>query len=276
MGRSNALWGALLLACSRDFPPTQSYDAGSASEDAGATLLREAAMSCEAEDLRGGELVVVPAGGVLIGATDLTVDSLPLTWTDFEEFRIDRTEVTIASYRQCVEAGVCITPNIEEKPSCNWSIEGTDDHPVNCIDHARAQTYCAWAGKRLPTEREWEYAARGNEGRRFPWGADEPGANLLNWNELVGTTTAVGSYPVGATPDTGLLDMSGNVWEWTASEWCYSHAANASCDPSRHVARGGSWASIDRRYVRPAWRDSESDGSNRFGIRCACGAGEVR
>ncbi len=233
-------------------------------------------MSCEAEDVRGGELVVVPAGGVSIGATDLTVNSLPLTWTEFEEFRIDRTEVTVANYRQCVEAGVCVTPDVEVMPSCNWSMEGRDDHPVNCIDHTRAHAFCAWAGKRLPTEREWEYAARGSEGRRYPWGAEEPGANLLNWNSLVETTTVVGSYPVGATPDTGLFDMAGNVWEWTASIWCSSHAATAACDPSRYVTRGGSWFSLSSNYVRPAYRDETSDGSNRRGLRCACGAGEVR
>jgi formylglycine-generating enzyme required for sulfatase activity len=228
---------------------------------------------CGVDDPRGGELVTIAAGGLDIGATDLE-NTTPLVWTEFDEFCVDRTEVTLADYRECFEAGACVTPDVGHWTGCNWDLPGREDHPISCIDHARAEAFCAWAGKRLPTEREWEYAARGPEGRLYPWGPESPRPNLANWNNLVGDTTPVGDYPGGATPDTGVFDLAGNVWEWTASEWCDSYAPDAACQPGNYIARGGSFGSTTINWVRSSWRDPMSDGSNRFGVRCAAGAGE--
>ena len=101
-------------------------------------------------------------------------------------------------------------------------------------------------------------------------------AHLANWNNLVGDTTPVNSYPGSATPDTGVVDLAGNVWEWTGSEWCDSYAPNAACQPGNYVARGGSFASSIIHWMRSSWQDPESKGDHRFGFRCAAGAGERR
>ena len=219
--------------------------------------------------------MAVAAGTLAIGANDLNANTQPVHNVTFRAFCIDRTEVTLADYKACVAAGGCTAPNTASWQGCNWSVAGRDNHPVTCVDWARAHAFCVWAGKRLPTEKEWEYAARDTAGRTYPWGPAAPSAQLANWNNLVGTTTAVGAYPSGATPGTGVVDLAGNVWEWTDSIWCDSYAANATCDPTVHVARGGSFASTDADYVRPAWRDPISAGDDRFGFRCALGNGEA-
>jgi formylglycine-generating enzyme required for sulfatase activity len=259
--------GLLALGC-HDF----SVPRGDGSDDPAA---REAATRyARSSGSCGGDQVEIPAGSLMIGAPDLSENTLPLTLTEFDTFCIDPTEVTLADYRECFEAGLCVTPDVEHWSGCNWDLAARDEHPVTCVDHARAEDFCAWAGKRLPSEREWEYAARGGAGRLYPWGAESPSANLVNWNDLVGDTTPVGSYPGGATPDTGVLDLAGNVWEWTASEWCDSYAPDALCEAGNYVARGGSFASVTSTFLRSSWRDPVSAGDRRFGFRCAAGAGE--
>jgi formylglycine-generating enzyme required for sulfatase activity len=96
---------------------------------------------------------------------------------------IDRTEVTVAAYRRCVEAGTCAAAGVAheaERKDRNAGKSGVDDHPINCVDWSMADAYCKWAGGRLPTEAEWEYAARGSDGRRFPWGSEPPAGHRLN------------------------------------------------------------------------------------------------
>jgi len=177
--------------------------------------------------INGAEMVYVPAGEFLMGTPEEDVDALrekygglqirlkaetPQHKVYLDAFYIDRTEVTNTQYRKCVEAGACSQPQITDP----WYNDpNRAEHPVVFVDWNQANDYCRWAGKRLPTEAEWEKAARGTDGRVYPWG-NEWDRNKLNWDTIY-FTTAVGSYPAGASPY-GALDMAGNVWEWMA-DW---------------------------------------------------------
>jgi len=184
-------------------------------------------------------------------------------------FQIDKTEVTVSAYEACVRAGKCTKP--DRGRYCNWEKPGRERHPINCVDWNQAKAYCAWEGKRLPSEQEWEKAARGRDGRKYPWGnrgvscsravIDEDGK--VNSNDGCGrkSTWPVGSKPSGASPY-GVLDMSGNLWEWT-SGWY-------SATKETRVVRGGSWArrpeearASARRRGGPASRYHD------IGFRCA-------
>jgi formylglycine-generating enzyme required for sulfatase activity len=177
---------------------------------------------------------------------------------------MDRTEVTVAAYKGCADAGKCATPGTDTY--CNWGKDGKSNHPINCVSWNDAMAYCLWAGKRLPTETEWEYAARGTEGREYPWGSAGPTIQLC-WH-LSDGTCAVGSYPSGNTPQ-GLVDMAGNVWEWTASNDCPYPSEN--CANAARVNRGGSWYNDDTRAFYGAFRDSDEPASRdaSVGFRCA-------
>jgi formylglycine-generating enzyme required for sulfatase activity len=175
--------------------------------------------------------------------------------------RLDVTDVTVDAYRACVSAGACNEP--VTGGACNWNVEGRGNHPVNCVDWHQANAYCAFAGERLPTEEEWDLAARGAERRDFPWGNTPPTNAQLCWAQNSGGhTCAVGSFPAGDTPE-GLKDMAGNVWEWTLST--YKQGGES------RVVRGGSWdnnhaafvlSSYRGRYV-PSYEDAD------LGFRCA-------
>jgi formylglycine-generating enzyme required for sulfatase activity len=120
-------------------------------------------------------------------------------------FWIQKTEVSIAQYQHCVNAGVCDPTDQKGRPS---------DHPISNVDWNRARTYCQWAGLDLPTEAQWEKAARGPTDRIWPWGSDRPTVSMLNTMESeFDDTVPIGSYPTN-TSYYGLVDMSGNVWEF--------------------------------------------------------------
>jgi len=144
------------------------------------------------------------------GYTDYLSDEWPQMVVYLDEFEIDQVEVTYARYERCVEAGVCSPPR-EPAPS--------PDHPV-LVAWADADAYCRWVGKRLPTEAEWEKAARGTDGRIYPWGNEwDPARLKIHWVKGEGFTTApVGSYPQGASPY-GALDMAGNAPEWVSDRY---------------------------------------------------------
>jgi formylglycine-generating enzyme len=258
-------------------------------------------------------MVRVPAGTFHMGSPAGVgeTDEYPRHEVTLSAYCIDKTEVTVKAYAACVEAKGCsaapstvsgepFSGDGEERYSRLCNGDNRPDHPINCIDWYRAAAYCSWAGKRLPTEAEWEYAARGTDGRVYPWGNEAPTARRLNacgsecvtmakrelgedWGPLYiasdgwDTTAPIGVFPDGASPF-GALDMAGNVWEWTA-DWYDKYPATAATNPRGaaagllRVARGGSWNSNDAGYERSAMRNwvSPSDRIVDIGFRCASG-----
>ena len=168
----------------------------------------------------GAMLVYVPAGEFLMGSTYADTfaqdDEFPQHTVFLDAFWIDQFEVTNKQYAQCVEAGACNSP-IKTNSAKRESYYGNpefDDHPVIEMRWEDANAYCTWAGRNLPTEAQWEKAARGTDGRIFPWGNENPNETLLNYNQNVGDTTEGGSYEGDKSPY-GAYDMAGNVMEWT-------------------------------------------------------------
>jgi len=170
-------------------------------------------------------MVAVPAGVFLMGCNEEIDDSCmpeekPFRKVFVEKFFIDVHEVTVAEYRRCVKAGACVYP--PPLKGCNHSRRGRENHPVNCVSNIDAKAFCSFVGKTLPTEEQWEKAARGTDGRLFPWGNEfDPkivshgdGGRIDGYKG----TAPVGSFPEGASPY-GVLDMAGNVWEWTRTEY---------------------------------------------------------
>lgn len=228
--------------------------------------------------LAEGITVHVEAGTFKMGAEDGDDDEKPLHEVKVAAFDIDLAEVTVAAYARCVEAGKCTEP--KRGGACNWKADGRERHPINCVDFQQATSYCASVGKRLPTEEEWEYAARGPASKPRAYGDGEP-RDQLCWNgegNDLGrgerrSTCIVGSYPK-ALSAFGALDMAGNVWEWTSSAHCPYAAAgapSAACDDPHKVVRGGAWNNSGAKYVRAADRAVELPAARQdnVGIRCA-------
>lgn len=185
----------------------------------------------------GMTLVYVPEGEFLMGAGPEERYALPSEKPQhtvyLDAFWIDQTEVTNAMYAKCVKAGGCAPPKrtVNADRTDYYNNPAKANYPMIYVTWQEAQNYCSWAGRRLPTEAEWEKAARGEDGRPYPWGSDQPTCQLANtwawnyydsWNDKVGVQkgcsdgpVAVGSFPIGASPY-GVLDMIGNVGEWVA------------------------------------------------------------
>jgi len=235
-------------------------------------------------------MVYVPAGNFTMGSTVAQVQSFLAEcpecqpdWMSEEEpqhtvwldaFWIDRTEVTNAQYQKCVAGGAC---RVADMPS--FDPLGKPAHPVVEVTWADARSYCQWAGARLPTEAQWEKAARGTDARLYPWGNEPADCNRANyWGKeggCVGTTTPVGSYPAGASPY-GALDMAGNALEWV-TDWYgqdyYSvspdrNPAGPDSGPGR-VLRGLGWgrSPIGPRVAIRIYTDPAKRG-NSIGFRC--------
>ena len=207
-------------------------------EPRSAPALRPVATQISPKD--GMVAVYVPAGEFRMGSTDEEIDDIynecyddiempcQREWFESEmpahnvyldDFWIDQTEVTNKKYQMCMEEGGCM-PLMSNESYTRDSYFGNsiyDNFPVVYVDWHMASAYCEWAGRRLPTEAEWEKAARGTDGRVYPWGKKLPSGGLLNFSSIRNDTTEVGSYPAGASPY-GALDMAGNVQEWTA-DW---------------------------------------------------------
>ena len=263
----------------------------------------------------GTLLLYVPAGEFSMGASDTDLfagnEEKPQKMVYLGAFWIDQTEVTNHMFTQFViETGYKTTAEQRGKSQTwegqNWtptvgadwmhpdgpgsSIDGKGNYPVGQVSWFDAKAYCAWAGRRLPTEAEWEKAARGADGRLYPWGNEPPDGSRANFADKSftgswgnksaddGNTFAapVGSYPAGASPY-GALDMAGNMWEWV-SNW-YSetylsempdHNPPGASSGDEKMIRGGGWGSRPQ-YLRVSNKDADPDfiGSTGNGFRCA-------
>jgi formylglycine-generating enzyme required for sulfatase activity len=232
-------------------------------------------------------------------------------------FCLGMHEVTQAEYGACADAGDCTPAHrsahfVEasganepaESTQCNAGRAGREQHPINCVSHAQAAAYCRARGGRLPTEAEWEFAARGRASRSFPWGDDKPTRSRVNacgtecerWqapgsrshsressysgHDGYAGTAPVGSFPRGASPE-GIADLIGNVFEWTA-EGLYTYVSAPSADPrgrsdsDSFVIRGGNFNSALPEFLDPALRFAMHRDSYSHGVGFRCAAGSPR
>jgi len=226
-------------------------------------------------EIDGMVQVFIPQGYFTMGSAiddpRADADEKPSHKIFLDSFWIDRTEITNGMYLFCIKAENCTPP----ARSIYYTKPEYANHPVIGISWVQAQEYCKWAERRLPTEAEWEKAARGTDSRIYPWGDTLPETELSNFGHQFNETVPVGMYPKGASPY-GVLDMAGNAWEWVADGYqsdFYSRAPEenpiSDSPVNRRVLRGGNW-------------DSNADGirvTNRFwafpgrndidGFRCA-------
>jgi len=253
----------------------------------------------------------IPGGKFFMGSDTGEDNEKPAHNVTLSPYCMDKTEVTVEAYKKCSDAGECKRawavvdwPDITARdkklftPLCNINDpEGKAKHPANCVDWQMAVSFCEAQKKRLPTSAEWEFAARGPDGRVYPWGDEAPDESRLNacggeclaWGKKAGEqvkamypgddkfahTAPVGSFPKGASRY-GLLDVVGNVWEWTF-DWDGSYSSAAETDPKgpakgeERVVRGGAWNGAFPTWVRPSFRYSfpPETKSHAVGFRCA-------
>ncbi len=224
------------------------------------------------------ELVYVPAGDFIMGASahdsDREPSEEPQHTVYLDTFWISKTQITNSMFNACVNAGIC-QYSASHTTNPRYLDPFYASHPVVYISWDMAQTYCAWTGGRLPTEAEWEKAARGTEGARYAWGEERPRLKFVNAGNFYGTTTAVGMFPYGQSPY-GALDMGGNVREWV-SDWYdpnyfqHSPASNPQGPETgeKKVLKGACY-SDEIRYCRPSNRLAHEPGSPGAvrGFRC--------
>ena len=221
---------------------------------------------------------MIPAGTFLMGATDLSwaTPVHPVTFTS--AFEMDKYEVTVAAYQACEDAGWlgCTPPAILD--DCNSGVLGRELYPINCIDWNQTKAYCNWVGKRLCSESEWEYAARGSEGRLYPWGNEIATCEYAVMDDGsgdgcgTGLAWQVGSKAAGATPE-GVMDMAGNMLEWVEDDYHETYAdAPANGNPwidipraSMRMLRGGGFFDGDS-YQRSSGRNTAAGPSGIIGF----------
>lgn len=215
-----------------------------------------------------------------MGSDGGDADELPLRQVSVRAFELSETEITVDQYLECYDAGGCTKPG----SFCNWDTGMPGNHPINCVTWHQAKAFCAWAGARLPTEAEWEFAATAaGDGRRYPWGDSPPNCQrAVMYDEALGgagcgqrSTAPVCSRLSGNTPQ-GVCDLAGNVYEWVEDSYgSYAdapldgRAANKSSSEKR-VFRGsgylydfGTMRSSDRGNVSPL------SGARNIGFRAA-------
>jgi len=228
-------------------------------------------------DANGVEMVLIPAGTFTMGSNKGDVDEKPVHEVDLSAFYLDKYEVTNTLYKACVDAGVCQQPTDISSPtrSSYYGNPEFDDHPVIYVNWNMAKAYCEWRGARLPTEAEWEKAARGVDKRTYPWG-EGISCSQANYRDCVGDTKVVGSFQEGASPY-GAYDLAGNVWEWVM-DWYSEGYYSISTGTNPHgpdsgtyrIVRGGAW-DFPGQYVSSTdrfWGTPQSASAN-FGFRCA-------
>ena len=244
---------ALKLVLKRRCPPNSNWNAATAQcQCIAGTVWDVAAGRCD-KPKYGVEFVALP-GGTLKGGNFNGQRVAP--------FSLAPTATTVEQYEKCVTAGACSEPNTGG--TCNWKTDRRN-HPVNCVDWNQATAFCKWAGGRLPTAEEREWAASSGKGWTYPWGNEEPGARAC-WDgegSDVGkgnrkTTCVVGSHSAGASRQ-GIQDLAGNVWEWLSND-----------SGSGKELRGGSWGDGDPDLLRAADRngDAPTNRNNLIGLRC--------
>jgi len=232
----------------------------------------------EITDDFGIEMALVPAGEFTMGNEDGEDDEKPVHTVYLDAYYIDKYEITNAYYQTCVIAGVCKLPKKTGSSQVNnyYGNPQYDNYPVLYVDWNMAETYCEWRQAGLPTEAQWEKAARGTDGRLFPWGFEPKGCPVANYQTCFGNPTEVGIFPEGVSPY-GLFDMAGNVsewvWDWYDPEYYIESPLNNPKGPSTgdyRVMRGGSWSqySISAR-VSYRYRGNQDGSNNTIGFRCA-------
>lgn len=248
----------------------------------------QSGQGCKSGDcVKTGDMALIPAGTFMMGCnvavdTQCSDDEKPYHEVTLSAYYIDKTEVTVAAYKECVDAGTCTPPDMDVY--CNWNVSGKEDHPVNCIDWNQSKTYCEWAGKRLPTEAQWEKAARGTDGRKYPWGNESATCDYAVMYEVApgcgtrSTMSVCSKSPTGNSPYE-LCDTSGNVWEWV-SDWYDSdyYTNSPTSNPtgpdsgSYRIRRGGSLVIAGVDNLRASSRNIDvpfGSGYYDLGFRCA-------
>lgn len=186
--------------------------------------------------------MLVAAGTVKMGGLDVLLenDELPAHDVFINAFWMDQFEVVNGMYEKCVGAGACRAPAkfSSDNRADYYGNPEFRDYPVTQVTWYDANAYCQWAGRRLPTEAEWERAARGDSVNTYPWGSDLPNQYVANSANLIGDTARVGSFPLGASPF-GVMDMGGNVWEWVADYYKGNYYAESPAENPTGPENGG-------------------------------------
>lgn len=225
------------------------------------------------------DMIAIPGGSFEMGSAAGDEGERPPHTVKVADFCIDTREVTVADYRACLKAGRCFSPNYERykgpgawgdrpsPPECNGGVRGNGQHPMNCVPATFAEEYCASAGKRLPTEQEWEMAARGPDKRRYPTGDAVPGG--VCFNKTPAATCPAGTSPGDRSPF-GVLDMMGNVREWTATPY---ERYDGCAEGAGLAVRGGSFSTLVVDDLRATKRFDEWTKTREanLGFRCAKG-----
>ncbi|GAC1528358.1 MAG: hypothetical protein NVS3B10_25600 [Polyangiales bacterium] len=223
-----------------------------------------------------GSMIRVPGGAFTMGR-DGDTDAGPAHLVTLSPYLIDKYEVTVGEYKKCVDGGKCVAPLLLSSQTCNWGVAGREGHPINCVEWSDAKRFCAAAGKRLPTEAEWELASQGPTNRPFPWGTSAPTCATAAFfpkdkQQCASSTQVVGSHPAGQSYF-GAFDMGGNVEEWVFDYW-ENYAGGPGTNPTgpvagdSHVVRGGNWKGPEE-YMHSYGRFGPKMGMDWIGFRCA-------
>jgi len=240
------------------------------------------------------EMLEVPAGIFWMGCNPSDKECLnngnekPYHPVNVPTFKIDKFEVITDDYKKCVIALACSYPGIDK--GCNFNVAGMEKHPINCVNWTQAYMFCDWTKRRLPSEAEWEKAARGTDGGIFPWTGSTVSCDFTVMNDTEaggpgcgsGSTLQGGSRPDGGSPY-GVMDMIGNVFEWVEDNWHDSYKgapdggeawiddAGSDADGGSRILRGGSWEVGYKPWLRTSYRTHQIPNikSPSYGFRCA-------